>query len=795
MKKRTNEWYRRSLTALLCGALVVGNVGVTAFAQEEIDDGVIISYEDVAENMCGPEAFWELTDGTLTISGAGETDYYYPGYNNFAPWYDQREAITKVVVEDGITGIGDYAFYECVNLKEANIPEGLESIGHNAFGNCWNIASISVPDTEDSVSENAAVIPASVSFVGTDAFYGCGQIRDVYFFATDYSRYMFDTENDALTWRYDFSNPYGTKIHVPVTASLADAAFATLWNQQNTWQPPVITDIDTDGCYTVAVMRPDWGGKITADKAGAAEGEEVLLSVTPDEGLAETVSVVYSNDGTALSVEDIGDGQYSFTMPASNVTVSARFAQAFNVTVRETEHGTVAVSKNRTAAGNTVAVEVVADAGYVLERVEFVQYGNIVALEAAEDGKYYFEMPWADTEVIATFVKGGSADDGYHRISVKNDFAWAGTFEVDSASAPEGENVNVAVNITNENFAGVIRVCDADGAVIPVLANEDGTYSFVMPAMDVTVEMQLASYADIAVDQSEGGTISIAKERVIAGEIVYVTVEPDAGYALESILYNGYGALNAEEDGTYSFEVPSWGGSYSIKAIFVRDESEEEEPGWVYEDGTLTITKAGDMDNYESGAEVPWAEHTDSIVTVVIGDGVTSIGENAFNACTALEKVVISDSVTSIGKGAFFYCSALTEVELSAALTLIDSDAFGMCTSLAEISLPEGLEEIGAAAFQSCTSLTEIVIPASVVTIGEDAFFYCSGISDVYIKATDFSCYAFEPFDEAEAFAGSGITKIHILSSIDPSLLTSENGNDVYIWYLADMSNIVNDIA
>ena len=112
MKKRTNEWYRRSLTALLCGALVVGNVGVTAFAQEEIDDGVIISYEDVAENMCGPEAFWELTDGTLTISGAGETDYYYPGYNNFAPWYDQREAITKVVVEDGITGIGDYAFYE-----------------------------------------------------------------------------------------------------------------------------------------------------------------------------------------------------------------------------------------------------------------------------------------------------------------------------------------------------------------------------------------------------------------------------------------------------------------------------------------------------------------------------------------------------------------------------------------------------------------------------------------------------------------------------------------------------------
>lgn len=781
MRKANNGWYRRGLTAVLCGALVAGSLTVTAFAEEG------------AENYCGPETTWELVDGTLTISGSGETDYYYADQGVYAPWYEQRGAITSVVIEDGVTGIGDYAFYDCGNLTEVSLPEGLEIIGNNAFANCWNLSGVSATDAE--ASANTAVIPASVFSVGADAFYGCGGLRDVYLLATDYSQYLFDTEADAQTWRYDFSNPYGTKIHVPVTVSLSDAVFATLWNRQNSWQPPVTADIEAEGLYVVTVTKPDWGGTITTDKAGAAEGEEVILTVAADDGLGESVPAVYSSDGTALPVADLGDGQYSFTMPAANVTVSVRFAQAFNVTVRETEHGTVAVSKNRTAAGNTVAVEAAADAGYVLDHVDFVQYGNIVRLEAAEDGKYYFEMPWADTEVIAAFAKGGAAEEGYYQISVKNDYTWAGTVEADSASAPEGENVNVAVSMTNESIAGVIRVYDANGAAVPAAANEDGTYSFIMPAADVTVEMQLANYADISVEQTEGGTISIAKERVLAGDTVYVTVTPDAGYALDSILYNGYGALNAEEDGTYGFEVPSWGGTYSIKATFVRDGSGEETPEWNYADGTLTISPEGDMDNYGVGADVPWADYIESIDTIVIADGVTSIGDNAFSAYEALEKVEISDSVTSIGKGAFYYCTALNEVDLPSTLTYIGDDAFGACTSLTEINLPEGLETIGVAAFQSCTSLTELSIPASVVTIEEDAFYNCPSVTDVYFYAADFSGYAFEPFNEAEAFAGTGVTKLHILSSIDPSLLTAENGNDVYIWYAADPENIVNDIS
>ena len=793
MRKANNGWYRRGLTAVLCGALVAGSLTVTAFAEEG------------AENYCGPETTWELVDGTLTISGSGETDYYYADQGVYAPWYEQRGAITSVVIEDGVTGIGDYAFYDCGNLTEVSLPEGLEIIGNNAFANCWNLSGVSATDAE--ASANTAVIPASVFSVGADAFYGCGGLRDVYLLATDYSQYLFDTEADAQTWRYDFSNPYGTKIHVPVTADLSSAVFAGLWNQQNSWQPPVAADIEADGVYTITVSQPGWGGKIAADKVGAAEGEEVLLTVTADEGLGVTKVSAVCGNGAAIALEELGDGQYAFTMPAENVTVSAAFAQAFQVAVREAEHGTVAVSKDRAAAGSKVAVEAAADAGYVLESVAFVQYGNLVALEAAEDGKYYFEMPWSDAEVVATFAKGGSADEGYHQISVKNDYAWAGTFTVDAAAAVEGDTVNAAVNMTDERYAGLLHVYGADGAEIEVAENEDGTYFFAMPDADVTVELQLASYAYVTAEQSEGGTIAVEQEKVIAGSTAVITVVPDEGYVLESILYDGYGALDALEDGVYSFEVPSWGGEHSVKATFVKVEGgsgeeehggegsgEEEKPDWTFEDGTLTIWTEGAMENYESEYDAPWRDYMASIEAVVFADGVTSIGDNVFVSYKNIKRVEIPDGVTSIGYGAFYNCVALEEVNLPASLVKVGDYAFGSCKSLGDVILPEGLQEIGNGAFQSCTMFTSIVIPASVTVIGEDAFYDCTGVSDVYFYATDLSGYGFEPYDDAEAFAGNGNTKIHILNSIDPSLLTNETGNDVFAWYLADPANVVNDI-
>ena len=80
------------------------------------------------------EITWTLSgDGTLTISGANMPDY--DNYKN-SPWDSQRDKIKKVVIENGLTNIGNYAFYYCYRLTSVTIPNSVTSIGDVAFSGC-----------------------------------------------------------------------------------------------------------------------------------------------------------------------------------------------------------------------------------------------------------------------------------------------------------------------------------------------------------------------------------------------------------------------------------------------------------------------------------------------------------------------------------------------------------------------------------------------------------------------------------------------------------------------------------
>ena len=95
---------------------------------------------------------------------------------------------------------------------------------------------------------------------------------------------------------------------------------------------------------------------------------------------------------------------------------------------------------------------------------------------------------------------------------------------------------------------------------------------------------------------------------------------------------------------------------------------------------------------------------------VVIPEGVTEIGDWAFERCRSLSSITIPESVTEIGRDAFYYCS-----------------------NLKSITIPEGVREIGRDAFRYCSSLTSITIPESVREIGEDAFYGCSSLTSILV--------------------------------------------------------------
>ena len=118
---------------------------------------------------------------------------------------------------------------------------------------------------------------------------------------------------------------------------------------------------------------------------------------------------------------------------------------------------------------------------------------------------------------------------------------------------------------------------------------------------------------------------------------------------------------------------------------------------------------------------------------LVIPDGVTEIGYNAFEDCKSLASVTIPASVTEIGEDAFSRCTNLTSVKIPDSVTSIGQSAFYGCMSLASVEIPDGVTEIGKRAFSRCTNLTSVKIPDGVTEIGEDAFYLCTSLMDVKI--------------------------------------------------------------
>ena len=145
--------------------------------------------------------------------------------------------------------------------------------------------------------------------------------------------------------------------------------------------------------------------------------------------------------------------------------------------------------------------------------------------------------------------------------------------------------------------------------------------------------------------------------------------------------------------------------------------------------GVLTISGKGIMKDYTSWS--PWIY--DSVKRVIIADGVTTIGDNAFNGCSSLTSVSIPNSVTTIGWRAFNGCSSLTSVTIPNIVTTIGGGAFGLCSSLTSVTIGNSVITIGDNAFNGCSSLTSVTIGNSVTTIGHEAFSGCTNLQKVNI--------------------------------------------------------------
>lgn len=133
------------------------------------------------------EITWDLSDdGTLTISGT-DMPNYRNGYNHEVPWYSQLYEIKKIVIENGVTNIGDYAF-TCPNLTSVIIPNSITSIGKYAFNGCSSLTSVNIPNTVKNIGICAfeycsgltvVNIPNSLTSIEYATFKECSAITSI----------------------------------------------------------------------------------------------------------------------------------------------------------------------------------------------------------------------------------------------------------------------------------------------------------------------------------------------------------------------------------------------------------------------------------------------------------------------------------------------------------------------------------------------------------------------------------------------------------------------------------------
>lgn len=180
------EKTKKILSMVLCIVMVLCSVPLGNFAGLDLSSLTMRASALSESGQCGKNVNWSFdsSTGKLTISGSGEmNDYSY--YTS--PFY-RNTSIKSVIIEDGVTSIGSYAFEYCSSITSTTIPNSVTSIGNSAFGDCGSLTSITIPDSVTSMGGNAfgncssltsVTIGNGVTSLEFGVFFGCRSLSNV----------------------------------------------------------------------------------------------------------------------------------------------------------------------------------------------------------------------------------------------------------------------------------------------------------------------------------------------------------------------------------------------------------------------------------------------------------------------------------------------------------------------------------------------------------------------------------------------------------------------------------------
>ena len=725
-------------TSLLVAILLLAFLAIPAFADQ------------VASGACGADGdnlTWTLnSDGVLSISGVGAMANY--DNENMAPW--KSRYIKAMVIDSGVTSIGDYAFEGCCDLRSLELPGSLTYIGAYAFNWCTNLTELTIPagvttigaspfsycenltnltvdpantcfTVEDGVLYNKAktellfclssregnlVIPDSVTAIGTAAFNGCGNLTELtipanvttivanpFCYCENLTNLTVDPANTCFTVEdgvlYNkektellscLSNRFGFFVIPDGVTAIGDNVFSECFDLTYIVIPLSVTSIG-NGAFD------SWGGHICY--AGT-------------EAQWEQITIGANNEGLA-------NARMHYNQPAGAILGSGTCgAEGDNLTWTMRSDGVLTISGTGAMPDYEFEEE-------GCNTVPFVDYYRSMTDVVIENGVTYIgafaftAFHALKTVTIADTVTSIGEGAFGNCINLTSILIPQSVSEIgDSCFYDNRRLPAIHVDAGNPNY------CSEDG----VLFNKEKTVLISCPggkSGSYTVPQGVTSVAKYAFCDSNLSRLELPASLIQIGASAFDHYDSK----LTDIYYAG-----SEEQwsqitiGEYNEDLENITIHYNYSSATVVASGSCGANGdnltWTLNsNGSLTVSGAGAMADYDySTNRAPWYEHRDSVLVAAIDNGVTNIGDYAFNECQNMTSIVIPDTVTRFGES-----------------------AFSVCDCLASIPIPNSVTEIGSFCFFSTLSLTELTIPASVTSIGSGAFNWSWNLEAIQVDA------------------------------------------------------------
>ena len=636
------QWKR---LAALSSAIVMAAATLTYFPNDTLQN-IRLEISASAETTTEPQVWnednltWTLdADGTLTISGTGAMKDYadYLSDGNRSP-VDNNSKIKKVVIEKGVTSIGNYAFSRCWGLKSITIPDGITSIGDHAFDSCINLRSITLPD--------------SITSIGMWAFYNCWNVPSIII-------------PDGVT-------------------SIEDFTFNSCISLTSITIPNSVTNIKSSAFHNCADLT-----SITIPDSVTSIGYAAFSN-------CDSLQTISLGCGSALKKSDFGDqanlvsytNQHLLTKTEAKAKTCTEDGNKEYWTCEHCGKYFLSDDTNPETAKAVEQSETIIPASHKLTKVKeekaptCTEDGNKEYWTCEHCGKYFLSDDTNPetakavelSETILPAIQHKNAELRNASEPTETSPGYSGDLY-----CPDCDKV-VEKGYTYWNEDNLTWKLDADGTmtISGTGAMKDYGYS----------ANQSPAYNNLKVKKVviEKGVTNIGNWAFSeCNSLTSITIPGNVESIGESALYS----CDNLTDVTLQDGVKSIGNSAFIwcnkLTNIVLPNSITSIEGFAFKDCT-SLTSITIPDGVTSIGEAVFYNCT-SLTSITIPDSVTSIGRYAFENCSSLKSITIPDSVTSIGKGAFKNCSSLKSITIPDSVTSIGAMAFDSCSNLKTISL------------------------------------------------------------------------------------------------------------